>query len=159
MSQGPADRISVRARLLQAWQQLGMALVLIVLCIVMAVFAPHFSESSNLLNIARQVSINAILAAGMTFVILTGGVDLSVGSALGVTGVMSVYLAIRGVPAPLAVLGAVLIGAIMGWVNGILIARLKLQPFIVTLGALTYLRGFAYVATGAPDSRRFSAHH
>ena len=139
----------LRLRLLEFWQRLGMALVLIALCVVMGVFAPHFATSGNVVNIARQVSINAILAAGLTFVLLTGGVDLSVGSALGVTGVMSVWLAVRGIPAPFAVLGAVGIGALIGGVNGVFIARLKLQPFIVTLGALTYLRGCAYVATGA----------
>ncbi len=149
MSEEPAERASsMRMRLYQVWQQLGMALVLIVMCVVMAVSAPHFSTPDNLVNIMRQVSVNAILAAGMTFVILTGGVDLSVGSALGVTGVMSVWLAVKGVPTPFAVLGAVAIGALIGGFNGILIAKVKLQPFIVTLGALTYLRGFAYVATG-----------
>ena len=143
------NRSGVGQRLQLLWQQMGMAVVLIVMCVLLSVFAPNFFTPSNAVNIARQVSINAILAVGLTFVILTGGIDLSVGSALAVTGVMSVWLATRNVPAGLAVLGAVAVGAFIGWVNGILIARVKLQPFIVTLGALTYLRGLAYAATGA----------
>lgn len=149
MSRDVFEGSGLRSKLWALWQRAGMALVLLALCVVMGVFAPHFATSGNVVNIARQVSLNAVLAAGMTFVLLTGGVDLSVGSALGVTGVASVWLAVKGVPAPLAVLSAVAIGALIGSVNGVLIARLKLQPFIVTLGALTYLRGCAYVATGA----------
>ncbi len=140
---------SLRARVYLLWQQLGMALVLLILCIVMAVIAPHFLDVGNIVNVARQVSINAILAAGMTFVILTGGIDLSVGSALAVAGVLAVGLDTIGVPSILAVLGGILAGALCGLLNGVLIAKLKLPSFIVTLGALTYLRGLAYVTTGA----------
>src|SRR5438874_2403815 len=82
-----ARNAEVQSRMYQIWQSLGMALVLIALCVIMAIFAPHFFTFRNLINVARQVSINAILAAGMTFVILTGGIDLSVGSALAVAGV------------------------------------------------------------------------
>lgn len=139
----------MRGRIYQLWQQLGMALVLLILCIVMAIFAPHFLDVGNLLNVARQVSINAVLAAGMTFVILTGGIDLSVGSALAVAGVLAVGLASVGVPSVFAVLGGIAAGALCGLLNGVLIAKLKLPAFIVTLGALTYLRGVAYVTTGA----------
>ncbi|MDQ2731983.1 MAG: ribose ABC transporter permease [Armatimonadota bacterium] len=139
----------MRSRMFQTWQQFGMTGVLIVMCIFLSVAAPNFSTTGNLVNIARQVSINAILAAGMTVVILTGGIDLSVGSALAVTGVASVWLEVHHANSLEAVLGAVAVGAMIGGFNGLLIARVKLQPFIVTLGALTYLRGMAYVATGA----------
>jgi ribose transport system permease protein len=147
----PATRGSalLRRRIYEAWQQLGMLGVLILMCVIMAAAAPNFSTLSNMVNIARQVSVNAILAAGMTVVIITGGIDLSVGSGLAVTGVMSVWLAVHHSGGPLAVLGAVAVGAFIGWSNGMLIARVKLQPFIVTLGAMTYLRGLAYVTTGA----------
>src|SRR5713226_5466714 len=77
---GSVNNIEMQARLYQLWQNLGMAVVIIVLCVFMAIFAPHFPTFRNLINVTRQVSINAILAAGMTFVILTGGIDLSVGS-------------------------------------------------------------------------------
>jgi ribose transport system permease protein len=135
--------------LYQFWQSLGMAMVLIVLCIIMALLAPHFLTFRNVINVARQVSINAILAAGMTFVILTGGIDLSVGSALAVAGVISVWLTTKGISPALAVLAGIAVGAACGLLNGVLISKFKLSPFIVTLGALTYLRGFAYVTTGA----------
>lgn len=142
-------RAEVQRRLYQLWQDLGMALVLIVLCVIMATFAPHFFTFRNIINVARQVSINAILAAGMTFVILTGGIDLSVGSALAVAGVFSVWLTTKGVPDVVAVLVGIATGGLCGALNGVLISRFKLSPFIVTLGALTYLRGVAYVTTGA----------
>jgi ribose transport system permease protein len=141
--------VSVRGRAYRLWQQLGIALVFILLCVIMSFAAPYFLDFSNLLNVARQASINAILAAGMTFVILTGGIDLSVGSALAVAGVLSVWLAAQGVPDVVAVLAGIVTGGLCGALNGVLIAKFKLSPFIVTLGALTYLRGLAYVTTGA----------
>jgi ribose transport system permease protein len=144
-----ARNAEVQRRLSQLWQSLGMAIVLLALCIIMAIFAPHFFTFRNIINVARQVSINAILAAGMTFVILTGGIDLSVGSALAVAGVFSVWLTTKGVPDVFAVLAGVVTGGLCGALNGVLISRFKLSPFIVTLGALTYLRGVAYVTTGA----------
>src|SRR5205823_13108496 len=88
-----AAQVTVRQRLYLLWQELGMVAILVVLCIFMALFAPYFLTFSNLVNVAQQSSINAILAAGMTFVILTGGIDLSVGSGLAVAGVASVWLA------------------------------------------------------------------
>src|SRR5579884_3206503 len=146
---GSVSNVEMQTRLYQLWQNLGMAVVLIALCVFMALFAPHFATFRNVINVARQVSINAILAAGMTFVILTGGIDLSVGSALAVAGVISVWLTTKGVPDIIAVLAGIATGGLCGALNGVLIAKFKLSPFIVTLGALTYLRGLAYVATGA----------
>ncbi len=144
-----AGRAEVRARVYLLWQELGMVGVLVLLCIFMALFAPYFLTASNLVNVAQQSSINAILAAGMTFVILTGGIDLSVGSGLAVAGVVSVWLASKGVPGTIDVLAGLVVGSLAGWLNGVLVAKFKLLPFIVTLGALTYLRGAAYVLTGA----------
>jgi ribose transport system permease protein len=126
------------------WDRVGIFLVLLLLIALMAAIAPNFLSVDNAVNVARSVSINAILAAGMTVVILTGGIDLSVGSILAVAGVAGVLLATNGVPAPLALLGGILVGALCGAVNGALIAWLALPAFIVTLGSLTYLRGLAY---------------
>ncbi len=144
-----AAQVTVRQRVYLLWQELGMVAILVLLCIFMALFAPYFLTFSNLVNVAQQSSINAILAAGMTFVILTGGIDLSVGSGLAVAGVAAVWLAYRGVPGIIDVLAGLVIGCLCGWLNGVLIAKFKLLPFIVTLGALTYLRGVAYLFTGA----------
>jgi ribose transport system permease protein len=144
-----ASKASVRARVYLLWQELGMVVVLVLLCVFMALFAPYFLTGSNLVNVALQSSINAILAAGMTFVILTGGIDLSVGSGLAVAGVVAVWLASKGVPGIVDVLAGLVIGSLAGSLNGVLVAKFKLLPFIVTLGALTYLRGAAYILTGA----------
>lgn len=126
------------------WDKVGIFAVLILMCVVMAVMAPNFLSLDNGLNVARAVSINAILAAGMTLIILTGGIDLSVGSILAVAGVAGVLLDAVGVPGPLAVLGGMAAGALAGWINGALVAWLALPAFIVTLGSMTYLRGTAY---------------
>ncbi|HLK95411.1 MAG TPA: ABC transporter permease [Nocardioidaceae bacterium] len=126
------------------WDRVGIALVLLLLIVLMAVLAPNFLTVDNALNVARAVSINAILAAGLTLIILTGGIDLSVGSIVAVSGVGAVLLWSSGTPTPLAVLGGVAIGALAGMVNGALVAWLALPAFIVTLGSLTALRGLAY---------------
>jgi ribose transport system permease protein len=122
-------------------------MVLVALVILMSVMAPNFNRVDNLLNIARSISVNAILAAGLTFVILTGGIDLSVGSIVAVSGVVAVVAAIAGWPAPMAILAGMAVGAACGLVNGALTAYLALAPFIVTLGTMTFLRGLAYTIT------------
>ncbi|PXY28364.1 ribose ABC transporter permease [Prauserella muralis] len=129
------------------WDRVGILVVLIALVVLMATIAPNFASIDNLFNIARSIAINAILAAGLTFVILTAGIDLSVGSTLAVSGVVAVLAAIGGLPAPVAVLLGVLAGAAAGLVNGLLTAYLSLAAFIVTLGSMTYLRGLAYTMT------------
>jgi ribose transport system permease protein len=129
------------------WDRVGILVVLIALVALMAAIAPNFASVNNLFNIARSISINAILAAGMTFVILAAGIDLSVGSILAVSGVASVMTALAGVPAPLAILIGIVAGALAGLINGMLIAYLSLAAFIVTLGTMTFLRGLAYTMT------------
>lgn len=129
------------------WDRVGILVVLIALVALMVVIAPNFASMNNLLNIARAISINAILAAGMTFVILAAGIDLSVGSILAVSGVASVMAGVAGLPAPLAILVGVLAGALAGLFNGLLSAYLALAAFIVTLGTMTFLRGLAYTMT------------
>ncbi|MFD8278721.1 ABC transporter permease [Streptomyces solisilvae] len=129
------------------WDRVGILVVLVVLTALMAAIAPNFATVDNLLNIARSISINAILAAGMTFVILTAGIDLSVGSIVAVSGIVAVLTATSGLPSPVAVVVGVLVGAAAGVVNGLLIAYLSLAAFIVTLGTMTFLRGLGYTMT------------
>jgi ribose transport system permease protein len=129
------------------WDRVGILVVLVALIILMSAIAPNFNRVDNLLNIARSISVNAILAAGMTLVILTGGIDLSVGSMVAVSGVVSVIAAIAGVPAPAAIGIGLAVGAACGLINGALTAYLSLAPFIVTLGTMTFLRGLAYTIT------------
>lgn len=126
------------------WDKVGIFAVLILLCAFMAVMAPSFLSIDNGLNVARSVSINAILAAGMTMIIITAGIDLSVGSILAVSGVAGVLLFVSGTPSVLAVLGGIAVGAFAGFINGAFVAWLALPAFIVTLGSMTYLRGIAY---------------
>ena len=131
------------------WDRYGILGVLVILVALMSVIAPNFVSFNNGLNVARAVSINAILAAGMTLVILTRGIDLSVGSAVALTGVSSVLLWTAGAPAFAAVLGGIVVGALTGLIDGSLVAFLGLPSFIITLGALTYIRGLSYSLTNA----------
>lgn len=140
-----AQRVRGFLRLLT--DRLGVAGALVALVVLFAVVAPNFATPDNLLDVARQIAVTAILGAGLTFVIITAGIDLSVGSAVGVTAFVAVSLAMNGVPAPLAIAGALLAGVVIGSVNGVLVARFGLASFIVTLAALTYLRGIVYVGT------------
>lgn len=129
------------------WDRVGILVVLVALVVLMAAIAPNFARVDNLLNIARSISVNAILAAGLTFVILTGGIDLSVGSIVAVSGVVAVLGAMAGLPAPAAIAAGMAAGGVCGLVNGALTAYLGLAPFIVTLGTMTFLRGLSYTMT------------
>ncbi|NIH83332.1 ABC transporter permease subunit [Amycolatopsis granulosa] len=147
----PPDRRDPRRRLRRRgsvadW--LGVLSALLVLVIVFAIAAPYFFTVPNLLDIARQIAVTAVLGAGLTFVIITAGIDLSVGSAVGVTAFVAVSLSLHGVTALVALPAALAAGVVVGLVNGVLVAGLGLAPFIVTLAALTYLRGVTYVGTG-----------
>ena len=106
-------------------------------------YRPELFTESNLLNITRQASINIVLAAGMTFIILTGGIDLSVGSILGTTAVAAMVVSLIPEFAMLSIPAALMLGMVLGLFNGALVAFAGLPPFIVTLGTYTALRGAA----------------
>lgn len=130
-------------------QVAGILPILVAICILFALLSPNFLSAGNAVNILRQASINIVLATGMTFVILTGGIDLSVGSILAVSAVVAVLVSLLPAIGWLAVPAALLTGLLLGLVNGALITFLNVPPFIVTLGTLTALRGAAYlVANG-----------
>lgn len=126
-------------------QAMGILPILILIIGVFSFIAPNFMTEANMMNITRQASINIVLAAGMTFVILTGGIDLSVGSILGVTAVMALVGSLNPAFADFAVPIALIAGLGMGMFNGLLVAYAGLPPFIVTLGTYTALRGAAYL--------------
>ena len=131
------------------WMQtLGILPVLLLIGLLFSLLSPNFLTGDNLLNIARQASINIVLAAGMTFVILTAGIDLSVGSILGTTAVAALWFSLEPGIGWLAVPGALLTGLLLGLINGALVAYLGLSPFIVTLGTYTAVRGLAYLLAG-----------
>ena len=140
-----AKRKDLRRSLIQL---AGMLPVLILICILFAVLSPNFLTENNIVNVVRQASINIVLAAGMTFVILTSGIDLAVGSVLGLTAVTAVVVSLVPGFGWAAVPAALLTGLIIGVLTGVIIAYLGLPPFIVTLGTYTAIRGAAYLAAG-----------
>ena len=134
-------------------RRFGTLIGLVLLCAVLWALTPHFLTVSNLLNVVQQTSINAIVAAGMTFVIISGGIDLSVGSIVALSGVALGALLQDGQPAIVAVPGAIAVGVGCGLVNGLLVSLGGLPPFIATLGMMSVARGAALVFTeGRPVS-------
>lgn len=127
----------------------GIIFVLILLIIVFASLSPRFLSPDNIFNILRQVSIVGIISVGMTFVMLTGGIDLSCGSVVGASCVGAALLMTKATMNPvLACVLMCLFGTLLGLVNGFFISQLKVPPFIATLGMMTSVRGIAYIITG-----------
>lgn len=145
-------------RLGSVLRRFGIAIAFALLVVILSLLSGSFLTVSNLLNIARQVSINAVIAAGMTFVILTGGIDLSVGSVLAFSGAVIAGLLAAGRPLLVGIGAGLAVGAALGLLNGIVITRGRVQPFIATLGMLTIGRGLTLVytdgrpITGLPDA-------
>ncbi len=148
MDQTLAQSGSSRAILSSFLKRFGLLLVYLVLIIGLSMLSSRFLTSSNQINILHQATINGIISVGMTLVILTAGIDLSVGSVLALSAVIGADLLKRGIPVPVAVLAALGVGALAGLVNGIIITRGKIPPFIATLGMLTVARGLTLMYTG-----------
>ncbi|MFD3446574.1 ribose ABC transporter permease [Microbacteriaceae bacterium 4G12] len=127
------------------FQQIGSLIGLVLIIAVISILDPSFLEPTNLFNILRQVSINALIAFGMTFVILTGGIDLSVGSILALSSAVVAGLMASGMNASLAMGIGLMAGLAMGVVNGVIIAKGKIAPFIATLATMTIFRGLTLV--------------
>lgn len=125
----------------------GAVYLLVILCVLLAVFRPEFLSTTNLTNVALQVAVLTIVALGMTLVILTEGIDLSLGAVLGLAGVTMGLLLVGGHPFPLAIAAALGVGVAFGIVNGTLIAWAAMPPFIVTLGTLGIAHSLAMVLT------------
>lgn len=120
------------------------AIVLVALCLIMAMISPTFRTQDNIVNILQQVTINAIIALGMTLVIFTGGIDLSVGSIVALTGiVMGIMIVDNNISPLIAVPVGIILGGILGTFNGYIISRLKIQPMIATLAMMSMARGAA----------------
>ena len=114
---------------------------------MVSILSPSFLTTKNIFNVLRQTAVNAIIAAGMTFVILTGGIDLSVGSILAISSAVCASMLVSGTHIIVAVIIALVIGAVVGFLNGFVISKGKLQPFIATLATMTILRGLTLVFT------------
>ena len=130
----------------QAWKKYNILLGLLVLFVISSLISDAFLTAKNLFNVMRQISINGIISVGMTFVILTAGIDLSVGAMLAMTGCLCAgllkFAGLGFLPIVLIGLG---LGLLMGTTNGIIITKGKIQPFIVTLATMTSIRGLAFL--------------
>ncbi len=147
------EGVSLKQRLIQ--QKTLIALV--VMIIVVSLLNPNFFTTGNLLNILRQTAVNAIIAVGMTFVILTAGIDLSVGSVLALCGAIGASLIAAELPIVLAVGAALGSGILLGAASGVIISKGKVQAFIATLVSMTMVRGLTLVYTdGRPISTGFT---
>lgn len=134
-------------------RRLGTLAGLLGLCVLLWILTPYFLTVSNLLNVLEQTSINAIVAVGMTYVIISGGIDLSVGSLLALAGVVLATVLHQDVPMAMAIAAALVIGALFGSLSGAAITWGRLPPFIATLGMMSIARGCALLFTeGRPVS-------
>jgi ribose transport system permease protein len=132
---------------INVFQKLGPLIGLFLIAIILSAMSTDFLTVNNIFNVLRQVSINALIAFGMTFVILTGGIDLSVGSILALSSALTAGMLAGGTDPILALLIGLMAGAAMGAVNGLIITKGKVAPFIATLATMTIYRGFTLVYT------------
>ena len=145
----------------QRLQRLLPFLTLIVLFIALTIATPHFLTAINLASVARQTAVINIMALGMTLVIITGGIDLSVGSILAIAGLFGTMAIKDGYPIPIAIIIGIATGLLCGFLNGLMITQLRINAFIVTLGTLEAYRGLALVVSKGlpvheiPDSFSF----
>ena len=135
----------------------GAYVALVLLVVVISIVSPEFRTASNFLNLLRQATFNGLIAFGMTCVILSDGIDLSVGSTFALSAIICAELLMTGVPAGLAILIALIAGTLLGVVSGLLVTKGRLQPFIATLITMTAYRGLALILTGGKPVSRLAA--
>lgn len=145
----PASRLKAMALNPQTRQKLLAFASLIVLMVFFSLASPNFMQTDNLVAILQATAVNGVLAIACTFVIISGGIDLSVGTMMTFCSVMAgVFLTYWGLPLPVGIAAAIVFGALAGMVSGVLIARLRIPPFITTLGMMMALKGLALVISG-----------
>ena len=143
--------MKIDARLVQ---KLLPFLSLIVLFIALSIASPYFLTANNLASVARQTAVFNTMALGMTIIIISGGIDLSVGSILGLSGLVGTMALERGYSIPLGILVGLGVGTLCGFANGLMVTRLRIPPFVVTLGTLGIFRGLALIfSNGLPVHR------
>jgi ribose transport system permease protein len=140
-------KVSSVIKRVTGWREFNVVLAVIALSAVLAVSSDAFLTTANLFSVMRSFSLTAIMAVGMTMVIITGGIDLSVGSLMGLSGLLTAMMIQAGLPVELAVVGGLLSGCGLGLANGLMITKLRLPPFIATLGMLSMARGAMYWIT------------
>lgn len=139
---------------IQYLQDYGSFIALIFLVMVISIISPDFRTVNNFLSLLRQSAINGLIAFGMTCIILTGGIDLSVGSVLALTSIICAHIIKIGMSAPLSMLIALIFGIILGTISGLMVTKSRLQPFIATLITMTGYRGLTMILSGGrPISR------
>lgn len=129
-------------------KEFPVLIALLILCIVVSILSPYFLKYQNIFNVLRQISVIGILAVGQALIIITGGIDLSVGSVLGLMGVITALIANTGLHPVLVFFIAIIIGASISSINGILVTKVRINPFIVTLGMMSIARGTSLLITG-----------
>lgn len=129
------------------YREMNILIVLLIIGLFISLFSPYFLTMNNIMGVSRSFSITAIMAIGMTMVIITGGIDLSVGSVMGLSSLMTALSFQQGYPLFVAVMIGLLVGFTAGLINGLLITKVNLPPFIATLGTLSIGRGLIYVIT------------
>lgn len=150
-SKGSVEKIPSKIQkkaLIARLRNYGLLFGLIVLVIILSILSPVFLTAGNILDIALQSATNGVIALGMTFVIVTGGIDLSVGSVWALSGITIGVLCKLNIPWPIATLIGILVGALCGAISGALITKGRMQPFIATMGTMSVFRGVALIISG-----------
>lgn len=143
-------------------ENLGIIAALLLIGLIISLMSPVFLKADNMFSVGRQISTNAVIALGMALVIILGGIDLSVGAVVALSGTVCVDLVNKGIGVPFAVAIGILIGVVVGLINGVIIAKTGMAPFIVTMASMNVVRGFAYIYSGglpirSMDNKAFSA--
>ena len=139
--------LNLDKKLVQRSSTISIFLILVVMCAIMAAVSPAFIKITNILSTARSFSAIAVAGIGVSMIIITGGIDLSIGSVYGLAGVISAMLVVSGVPLIPGILGGMLLGSVVGALNGLMVVYLKLPPFIATMGTMQIARGICYIIT------------
>lgn len=139
--------VSGRLRRLGRSREIGIVAVLAAICVIMSLVTSEFATTGNIMNILKQVTLVMIIACSQTFVITSGGIDLSVGFVMGLSSIVMCKLITFSVPVPVAILVCILCGVCFGTLNGLLITKLNLPPFIITLGMQYITKGLINVIT------------
>ncbi|HET6436885.1 MAG TPA: ABC transporter permease [Anaeromyxobacter sp.] len=150
------ERASPRVDLKRVLKNYGIVFAFLLVCAVLSWLSPAFLTWTNVLIVIRQSSITGIMAIGMTFVILTGGIDLSVGSLLAFSGIIAAHLLKAGAPLWAVIVAALVVGALLGLVNGLIVTLARITPFVVTLAMMSMARSLTLIASNGYPISGFS---
>ena len=145
-SGGPSRR--TRANVGGSRRSLGLALAIVAIGIAMTMVSPFFFQAGNFLNVARAVAITGIVAAVSTPMLISGNVDLSVAATMGLSGMTAGALLVQELPVAVAIIGALIVGLLMGFVNGVIVVKFRVNSLIATIGTAFIARGVAFVVNG-----------